>query len=68
MQKIEAKYNSLCNTSSDINEHLPILYNSVIECGVRGCISSWAIAYGLLNNGKSSQKKMLLNDIEKCIY
>jgi hypothetical protein len=71
MQKIQAKYNYLCNSPSDINEHLPVLHKyaldceSVIECGVRGCVSSWAIAYGLLNNNKS-KKKMLMNDLTKC--
>lgn len=71
MQKIEAKYNYLCNIPSDINEHLPILCKyaldceSVIECGVRSCISSWAIAYGLLNN-KKSKKKLLMNDLTEC--
>jgi len=68
---IETKFNALCNTYLDINEHLPTLCNyakeceSIIECGVRGCVSSWAFAYGLLHN-KSSIKKMLLNDIEPC--
>jgi len=47
--KINEKYNELCNTSSDINEHLKTLSNyaskcdSVLELGVRGCISSWTI-------------------------
>lgn len=65
------KYNELCIKKSDINEHLPILCKyaskceSVIECGVRRCVSSWALAYGLLNNGKSS-KKLLLNDVVVC--
>ena len=71
MEKIEEKYNSLCNTPSDINEHLPILYKyakeceTVIECGVRGCISSWALVFGLLNNNKET-KKILLNDKIEC--
>jgi hypothetical protein len=65
------KYNSLTNTPSDINEHLPVLYKyateceSVLECGVRACISSWAFASGLLDNNKPI-KKLLLNDIENC--
>jgi len=71
MQKIEEKYNSLCNSPSDINEHLPILYkyakecNSIIECGVRGCVSSWALTFGLLNNNNNI-KKILLNDKVEC--
>ena len=68
---MEEKYNSLCNIQSDINEHLPILCKyakeceSIIECGVRKCVSSWALAFGLLNNNKSI-KKLLLNDLIKC--
>lgn len=71
MEYIEQKYKSLYNQQSDINEHLPTLYKysleceSIIELGVRGCISSWALVYGLLNNN-SKTKKILLNDIEPC--
>jgi hypothetical protein len=71
MEFIENKYKYLCNEKSDINEHLPTLYKysseceSVIELGVRGCISSWALVYGLLNNN-SKIKKILLNDIDIC--
>jgi len=71
MEFIENKYNILCNEISDINEHLPTLFKyaseceSIIELGVRGCVSSWAFVFGLLNNNKKN-KKILLNDIEKC--
>ena len=71
MDLVKQKYNYLCNTSCDINEHLPTLYKyateceSIIELGVRGCISSWAFTYGLLNNN-SINKSLLLNDIESC--
>lgn len=71
MDFVKNKYNMLCLYPSDINEHLPTLYNyatnceSIIELGVRGCVSSWAFAYGLLNNNKSN-KELFLNDIEKC--
>ena len=71
LNDIEQKYFELCNTSSDINEHLPTLYkyasecDSVVECGVRRCVSSWAFAYGLLNNNKS-EKHLFLNDISYC--
>jgi hypothetical protein len=71
MDYIKNKYNTLSNTPSDINEHLPTLYRyatnceSVIELGVRGCVSSWAFTYGLLNNNKS-KKELFLNDLEKC--
>jgi hypothetical protein len=65
------KYLNLCNTPSDINEHLPTLYKYATECeyiletGVRGCISSWALVHGLLNNN-SDTKVILLNDITPC--
>lgn len=71
MESIADKYNFLCNQNSDINEHLPTLYKyasqceSIIELGVRGVVSSYAFAYGLLNNN-SPNKKLLLNDISKC--
>lgn len=71
MEQVNFKYTELCNTPSDINEHLPTVYRyareceSVFETGVRGCISSWALAKGLLENGKS-KKKLFLNDIFPC--
>ena len=71
MQRIESVYRYLANKPSDINEHLPTLMKyakeceSVFETGVRGCISSWAFVYGLLNNNKSN-KYILLNDITTC--
>lgn len=71
MNHLMNKFHTLCHTVSDINEHLPTLYKyateceSVIELGVRGCISSWALAYGLMRNNKPV-KKILLNDLENC--
>lgn len=71
MDRVNSKYTELCNTGSDINEHLPTLYKyakdceSVFETGVRGCISSWALAKGLLENEKPI-KKLFLNDISPC--
>tara|TARA_Y100000389_G_scaffold108069_1_gene105217 strand:- start:1060 stop:1674 length:615 start_codon:yes stop_codon:yes gene_type:complete len=71
MEDIANKFNKLCKKKSDINEHLPTLYNyaskceSIIELGVRGIVSSYAFVYGLLNNN-SSNKKLLLNDITPC--
>jgi len=65
------KYDYLCRSPSDINEHLPTLYRYATECetvfetGVRGCVSSWALVYGLLNNN-SSKKTIFLNDISPC--
>ena len=71
MDSVKEKYDYLCTLNSDINEHLPTLYKyatkceSIIELGVRGCISSWAFTYGLLNNN-SINKSLLLNDIAPC--
>jgi cephalosporin hydroxylase len=48
-------YNQRCQQISDINEHLPVLYDyakkcsSVVECGVRTIVSSYAFALGLKN-------------------
>jgi hypothetical protein len=71
MEQVNSNYNNLCNRQSDINEHLPTLYRyareceSIFETGVRGCISSWALAKGLLEN-KKTEKKLFLNDISPC--
>ena len=71
MDSVQTKFITLINNRSDINEHLITLAKyasiceSVFETGVRGCVSSWAFAYGLLNNN-SSKKKLFLNDIEHC--
>ena len=71
MEHIKQKCQHLASVPSDINEHLPTLYRyatnceSIIELGVRGCVSSWAFTYGLLHNNKPV-KKLLLNDIEPC--
>ena len=71
LQFIDKKYNELCNTTNDINEHLPTLSkyanecDSILELGVRGCISSWAFANGLLNNNNNN-KLLFLNDITYC--
>jgi hypothetical protein len=71
MEQVQSKYMSLCYIHSDINEHLPTLYRyateceSILELGVRGCVSSWAFAFGLLSNGKNV-KKLILNDITEC--
>lgn len=69
--KLEQKYRELCNKPSDINEHLPTIFyystkcKSIIELGVRGAISTYAMLYGLAIN-TNNNKKLLLNDIESC--
>lgn len=68
---MDYKYSTLCQVKSDINEHLPTLYKyakeceSILELGVRGVVSSWALVKGLLDNDKDV-KRILLNDIEEC--
>ena len=65
------KFIRLCQTPSDINEHLPTLSiyaskcESILELGVRGCVSSWAFTNGLLHN-EGSKKSLYLNDISEC--
>ena len=50
---IEEKYQQLCETPSDINEHLPtlkkyaLLSDVIYELGVRGMVSTWALLAGL---------------------
>lgn len=49
---IEKKYHELCNTPSDINEHLPVLTEyagkckHITEMGVRGIVSTYALLVG----------------------
>ena len=68
---VYTRYVQLCVSPSDINEHLQTLCKyateceSVLELGVRGCVSSWAFAQGLLTNNKPV-KKLFLNDIVPC--
>ena len=71
MQTILDNYRHHSESTGDINEHLPTLARyaseceSIIELGVRGVISTYALIYGLLNNGKKT-KQILLNDIAPC--
>ncbi len=61
-EEVQFKYEELCNTESDINQHLPILREyadkceSVVEMGVRGCVSLFAFL-------SSSSKKVTAIDI-----
>ena len=71
MDVVQYIFHKLSETHSDINEHLPTLSKyaseceSVFETGVRGCISSWALAHGLLNNN-SDTRTLFMNDIDVC--
>lgn len=57
MDAVQQTYDHLCATPSDINEHLPTLRllaslsSSVVECGVRQIVSSYAFAVGLNGRG-----------------
>ena len=81
MEIIKEQYHLLClnkcigKNSCDIMEHLPVLYkyakecDSVFETGVRGCVSSWAFLYGLLDNPTHQsdlKKKLFMNDLTVC--
>lgn len=52
MKTLKEKYDELCNTPSDINEHLPVLReyasmcNHITEMGVRGVVSTYAFLMG----------------------
>jgi len=75
MDRMETTYKKLCETPSDINEHLPILrqYASkcarVAELGVRGVVSAVALACGLVDSSYvtfediTPTKKLYLFDI-----
>jgi hypothetical protein len=71
VDNVYREYERRANTPSDIFEHLPTLRNyaseceSVLELGVRKCVSSWALALGLLENGKKG-KILFMNDINVC--
>jgi hypothetical protein len=60
MAFLERNYKLRCDKTSDINEHLPTLYEyakectHITECGVRDAVSSYAFAYGLV--GKANNK------------
>jgi hypothetical protein len=56
--------------TSDINEHLEILFDyakkseTIFETGVRGIVSSWALLNGLYQNQKN-RKRLFLNDVDE---
>jgi len=61
-QSLNSIFDSLCLTESDINEHLPTLYeyashcNTIVELGVRSVVSTFAFL-------KSNPKSLLSIDI-----
>ncbi len=62
---LKDKYENLCNTPSDINEHLPTLKKYAEECkhitemGVRGIVSTYALLMG-------KPKTLISYDINMC--
>jgi hypothetical protein len=71
MNSLEKIYQNRLNTPSDINEHLAYLYelvksdcNTVLELGVRNCVSTYAFLKGLYERQKEGNFVWLLcNDI-----
>jgi cephalosporin hydroxylase len=61
MIDINNKFNNAVKTPCDINEHLQYLCilsldcQTILECGVRSVVSSWAFLKGLVQNNKKSK-------------
>ena len=59
---ISANYKRLCNTPSDINQHLPTLAKYaqeakvVLEAGVRSVVSTWAFMEGVKDNNSTTKR------------
>jgi len=68
--EILEEYNTAHNTLVDIHEHIPVLYEyalkstSIIECGVRSCVSTWAFIRGLENQPMNPNEPKLLIGID----
>ena len=66
---IEQKLTNAIATKGDINEHLVYLTklaaecSSILECGVRTVVSSWAFLNGLTLNTTTHEKRMTSCDI-----
>ena len=67
---IKSNLQKLIQTHGDINEHLQFLYelstecDSILECGVRTVVSTWAFMNGLLDN-KNPVKKLVCCDLKR---
>jgi len=67
---IEQKLTAAIATQGDINEHLVYLMklssecSSILECGVRTVVSSWAFLNGLTLNKTTTEKRMTSCDLE----
>lgn len=68
--QIVLRYNQLCASKSDINEHLPTLKSyaekcqTVAEFGVRSVVSTWALLAGLAASKEAGPKRLDCVDIE----
>jgi hypothetical protein len=71
MEEIRDKYEKICRIPSYINEHLPTLFkyasdcNSILELSFRGCVSCYALIYGLLENNNNETKKYNMTEINE---
>lgn len=67
---LEALYEAAALSPSDINEHIPVLASyasrcaTVLELGVRSCVSSWGFLRGLKDNDQS-HKLLLAVDLDR---
>lgn len=70
MDVIQQRYDILCQTPSDINEHLPTLAQYASECsvvaemGVSTIRSTWAFLKGLADSKEPGPKELFCVDIE----
>lgn len=68
IDSLQALFDEAKNKRSDINEHMQTLFEytkrceSVLELGVRECVSSWAFLKGLVENEKV-KKRLICNDL-----
>lgn len=71
MNILQQKYEDAIRRTIDINEHMPTLRlyaaecDSVLELGVRGCVSSWAFLIGMLEGGRKNPR-LFMNDVDEC--
>lgn len=70
LKNLDHAFNISKMRESDINEHLELLYeytrscDSVLELGVRDCVSTWAFLKGLMDNS-SVKKRLICNDLSR---
>ena len=71
MTTLDEKYKQVCDTPSDINEHLPTLYmytqecTSILELGVRSAVSTFAFIKGLADNESTLHKQLICCDTNR---